>query len=553
MKIADISSYQGTIDWNKARKELEFIIFRASVGMKPDKNYETYTKECGVPYAAYHYVKAGTAEEAEKEAAFFVECANKANPVFYIADIEYDAQTKDTTETVCVAFLNKLKELGCGRIGMYINTRYKWAGKAIGMCDIMWIPHWGKNDGNVPEDKYKPTYPHHLWQYTSKGTVSGIKGNVDLDQMVGVTLDWLIGSKEIKMEEVSTMSYDPKKVIEVALAEVGYLEKKTNSNLDDKTANAGDKNYTKYARDLDAMGFYNGRKNGVAWCDVFVDWCFVKAYGLEAAAKLTCQTPGKNNCGAGCKYSRNYYKNKKQLFDTPQPGDQIFFWPSDAIGGPAVQHTGLVYDVDDKYVYTVEGNTSGANGVVANGGGVCKKRYSLTYKRLAGFGRPNYGITVDTIYDPDDLKRGDKNDKVTELQKNLEALGYSVGKSGVDGDFGKDTEAAVVAFQKANNILSTGIVDFATRKAIADKIAPAEVPVVVPDPVPTPGVKMVVITGDSVNYRIGDAQKYGTMGHVNKGDRFEWVATSPATGWHAIRMEQRICWVSPKYSKVEVA
>lgn len=480
MKIADISSYQGTIDWNKARKELEFIIFRASVGMKPDKNYETYTKECGVPYAAYHYVKAGTAEEAEKEAAFFVECANKANPVFYIADIEYDAQTKDTTETVCVAFLNKLKELSCERIGMYINTRYKWAGKAIGMCDIMWIPHWGKNDGNIPEDKYKPAYPHHLWQYTSKGTVSGIKGNVDLDQMVGVTLDWLIGSKEIQMEEVSTMSYDPKKVIEVALAEVGYLEKKTNSNLDDKTANAGDKNYTKYARDLDALGFYNGKKNGFAWCDVFVDWCFVKAYGLEAAAKLTCQTPGKNNCGAGCKYSRNYYKNKKQLFDTPQPGDQIFFWPSDAIGGPAVQHTGLVYDVDDKYVYTVEGNTSGANGVVANGGGVCKKKYSLTHKRLAGFGRPNYDNTVDTI-------------------------------------------------------------------------APAEEPVVDPDPVPVPGVKMVVITADSVNYRVGDSQKYGTMGHVKRGDRFEWVATSPVTGWHAIRMEQRICWVSPKYSKVEVA
>ena len=291
--------------------------------------------------------------------------------------------------------------------------------------------------------------------------------------MVGVTLDWLIGSKEIKMEEVSTMSYDPKKVIEVALAEVGYLEKKTNSNLDDKTANAGNKNYTKYARDLDALGFYNGEKNGVAWCDVFVDWCFVTAYGMEAAAKLTCQTPGKNNCGAGCKYSRNYYKNKKQLFDTPEPGDQIFFWPSDAIGGPAVQHTGLVYDVDDKYVYTVEGNTSGTNGVVANGGGVCKKKYSLTYKRLAGFGRPNYGITVDTIYDP--------------------------------------------------------------------------------DPVPVPGVKMVVITADSVNYRVGDAQKYGTMGHVKKGDRFEWVATSPVTGWHAIRMEQRICWVSPKYSKVEVA
>ena len=45
-----------------------------------------------------------------------------------------------------------------------------------------------------------------------------------------------------------------------------------------------------------------------------------------------------------------YYKKKGRLFDAPQPGDQIFFWPKDAIGGPAVQHTGLVYAVDDSYV-----------------------------------------------------------------------------------------------------------------------------------------------------------------------------------------------------------
>ena len=193
-----------------------------------------------------------------------------------------------------------------------------------------------------------------------------------------------------KYAKEKAMGYDPQKVIDVALGEVGYLEKKSNSELDDKTANAGDKNYTKYARDLDEMGFYNGRKNGFAWCDMFVDWCFITAYGLDAAQELTCQRIGKNNCGAGCKYSRRYYKGKGQLFDEPKPGDQIFFWPKDEIGGPAVAHTGLVYDVDDKYVYTVEGNTSGANGVVANGGGVCKKKYRLTYNRIAGYGRPKY-------------------------------------------------------------------------------------------------------------------------------------------------------------------
>ena len=77
-KIADLSHYNGDIDWNKARKELDMVIFRASVGMNADKKYPSYSAECGLPYGVYHYVKAGSAEEARKEARFFVECAGKA-------------------------------------------------------------------------------------------------------------------------------------------------------------------------------------------------------------------------------------------------------------------------------------------------------------------------------------------------------------------------------------------------------------------------------------------------------------------------------------------
>lgn len=91
-------------------------------------------------------------------------------------------------------------------------------------------------------------------------------------------------------------------VIAIAKEEIGYLEKKSGSGLDDKTANAGSGNYTKYARDLDAIeGFYNGKKQGYAWCDVFVDWCFVQAFGAEKAKALLCQ-PDKS-CGAGVDWS----------------------------------------------------------------------------------------------------------------------------------------------------------------------------------------------------------------------------------------------------------
>ena len=72
------------------------------------------------------------------------------------------------------------------------------------------------------------------------------------------------------------------RLLATARAEIGYIEKDTNAQLDDKTANAGDGNWNKYARDLDALGVvYNGKKNGYAWCDIFTDWCFIQTFGLE--------------------------------------------------------------------------------------------------------------------------------------------------------------------------------------------------------------------------------------------------------------------------------
>lgn len=179
------------------------------------------------------------------------------------------------------------------------------------------------------------------------------------------------------------------KVIAVALNEVGYLEKKTNAQLDSKTANAGSNNYTKYARDFDEKypSFYNGKKNGYAWCDIFVDWCVLRVYGEAGARQVLCQP--EKSAGAGCPYSAAYYKAAGRFGGTPMKGAQIFFQ-----SGGTVTHTGLVYAFDNTYVYTVEGNTSGASGVVANGGGVCKKTYARSSSSIYGYGYPRYTATT---------------------------------------------------------------------------------------------------------------------------------------------------------------
>lgn len=169
------------------------------------------------------------------------------------------------------------------------------------------------------------------------------------------------------------------KVIKIAEAEVGYLEKKSNKYLDEKTANAGSKNYTKYGRDMHDL-YPSVMDFPAAWCDAFVDWCFYKAYGKTNAKGLL-----GGNFNDYTPSSANLYKNKKAWHTAPKVGDQIFF-----TNGERICHTGLVYKVDSNYVYTIEGNTSDEDEVVANGGCVAKKKYLLTNKKIAGYGRPKY-------------------------------------------------------------------------------------------------------------------------------------------------------------------
>ena len=225
------------------------------------------------------------------------------------------------------------------------------------------------------------------------------------------------------------------KVVEIALGEVGYLEKKSNSQLDSKTGNAGYNNYTKYARDLDKISsFYNGAKNGYAWCDVFTDWVFVTAFGVAKAKELLCQPD--NSYGAGCYYSARYYKNKGQFYiQEPKIGDQIFFWNSSK---DDVAHTGIVYDVDRTYVYTVEGNTSSDSGVVANGGGVFCKKYKLNYTRIYGYGRPKYDVEDTSSSSSTSQPVETYAPTVKEWQKAAIADGFTFPKYGADGSWGNE-------------------------------------------------------------------------------------------------------------------
>ena len=104
----------------------------------------------------------------------------------------------------------------------------------------------------------------------------------------------------------------------------------------------------------------------------------------------------------GCSGSANYYKQAGQFHTSgPQPGDQIFFTKD---GGKSFCHTGIVEKVAGGRVYTIEGNTSSAAGVVENGGCVQDKSYPLTYSKIGGYGRPDFSIVPEEDNDMDQTK-----------------------------------------------------------------------------------------------------------------------------------------------------
>lgn len=231
-------------------------------------------------------------------------------------------------------------------------------------------------------------------------------------------------------------------MIAVAQGEVGYRE---NGN-----------NWHKYASEMTTA--YGWNTQNQPWCDVFVDWCFVKAFGESAASKMTYQPIG--GFSALCRASADYYKTNGSWSKSPEPGDQIFL-----IYEGGINHTGIVERVSGGVVYTIEGNSSDM---------VRRGAYGIGAANIAGYGRPNWSIisnsstpsvttgentkpsTPDYKYHAYTynvavslLKKGDFGPQVKHMQQLLNANGFPCE---ADGKFGDKTFEALKAFQNAAKI-----------------------------------------------------------------------------------------------------
>ena len=168
------------------------------------------------------------------------------------------------------------------------------------------------------------------------------------------------------------------KIVELAIKEKGYIGHKSVDKLDDPTANKGGL-YTKYARDLDNVNYFYGKKQGEDWCCVFICWLFYKVLGKGKALQVLNQN-GKNNYGAGCKYICEYLTKQPQTLGEDLIGSIICY---DYEKTGSYDHVGIVVSYDSNYIYVIQGNAQSVEG-----SGVGEFIHSVTHENIKGIYSP---------------------------------------------------------------------------------------------------------------------------------------------------------------------
>lgn len=190
MKIIDVSTHNGKIDWNKVKGNIDGVIIRAGYGQgNVDKRFTEYIKgaiSAGIPVGIYWFSYAYTVDMAKKEAAYCKEIIDKYKdsiflPVFF--DWEYDSMnyakkrgvnpSKSLITDMNIAFCRKMDDYGY-KAGYYGSVDYLTnhidTSKLNGY--YKWLACYGNSTKGLSYD---------LWQYSDKGKVSGISGNVDMN------------------------------------------------------------------------------------------------------------------------------------------------------------------------------------------------------------------------------------------------------------------------------------------------------------------------------------------------------------------------------------
>ncbi len=394
LKGIDISQWQGNIDAKKVKTSgIDFVIIRQGYRKTIDKyfiNNVKKFKQAGVPiHGVYHFAYALNKNDAVEEAKSCiknVEVAGLGKDIIIFYDFEYDtvksAKNKKVylTKTNCIEFTNAfcdyVKSKGY-KAGFYLNQDYykNWYDAATIKKYIVWLADYN------PEPHYVCTYQ----QYTSKGKVNGISGNVDMNYYYG-------NIEGVKITDSVTKGVSAKDIIKTMESWIGKSRaKQTHRDIIDlynnhKPLAVGYK--VKYTDD---------------YCDTTLSAAFIKNNAVDLIGGTEC----------GVERHIQLFK-KKGIWQengsvTPQPGWIITYnWddgtqPNDGFA----DHIGIVEKVEGNTITTIEGN-------IGNGGNVARNTLKVANGNIRGYAIPKYAnavITPKTEQKVGQLKENTNNDK----------------------------------------------------------------------------------------------------------------------------------------------
>lgn len=182
----DVSEWQGVIDWDKVKGKIDFAILRAGYGRavsQVDKKFEANYKACkekGIPCGVYWYSYATTPEEAEKEAETLLSVIKGKQfeyPIYFdVEESKVLAMGKAKVTAIVNAALNKIEKAGYW-VGLYMSASplSTLVEDATKKRFAVWVAHYG-----VEKPSYSGDYG--VWQYSSKGKIEGINGDVDMNK-----------------------------------------------------------------------------------------------------------------------------------------------------------------------------------------------------------------------------------------------------------------------------------------------------------------------------------------------------------------------------------
>lgn len=467
-KVIDVSSYNGTINWKRAKEQgvSGAIIKIIRKDLTRDNQFNANYKGCesiGMPWGVYNYSYATTVSKAKSDMNLVCDILDKIDKKHFLLGVWFDLEDKTQeklSKAQIASLINAAESVVVSRghpFGVYTGLAFYKAhiNRDLIDCKNWWIARYykGYDAMNIkanPNESYKPLPDIVAWQYTSSGRFSpaickGNDGNVDLN---------------ILYKQISENGKEDKNMKVI----IG------SARIDERGKISGGK-----AGDQKQTSSTNDTKGEVSMQNFYVHtkgWYILRPKSVSIAKKIANSMKAAcNNANIGYDQSNRFgiikYGTASKTKTECDCGSLVRQCIKEASGkdvgdfttaneAAALERSGIfesrkIYKSGDK-LYTGDvlvTKTKGHTVVVTDG-----------YERTAN----NESTGGVYMFEVKQIKKGSDGKHVKLAQKILKGLKYYGGS--IDGEFGSNTDKATRSYQKDKGLSMDGVIGTNTWKSL---------------------------------------------------------------------------------------